>query len=51
MDQVKQKYVKQFKQLYRDKTGTELSDMEALMAFEKLTVLVKAVYRPIPQDS
>lgn len=45
----KLKYIEKFKTLYRKKTGKDLSDEEAADFFEKLVVLVNAVYKPIPK--
>ena len=46
----KQKYVEKFKSLYCRKTGKDLSDEEASDLFEKLVVLVAAVYKPISKN-
>jgi len=43
----KEKYIKRFKQLYEGKNNTVISEELALEYFEKLLVLVNAVYRPI----
>lgn len=45
---VKDKYVQRLKELYKKKTGKDISDAEALEHFEKLVTLVRAVYKPIP---
>jgi hypothetical protein len=45
----KQEYINRFKSLYRKKTGKDLSDDEAVDLFEKLVVLVDAVYKPVPK--
>lgn|GEM_PF-2159032 len=42
-------YIKQFKELYRQKTGTVICDTEAVEYFEKLVALVGTIYRPIPK--
>lgn len=43
----KEKYIQRFKKLYKQKEGKDLSDQEALEHFEKLIVLVEAVYQPL----
>jgi len=48
MESKKQQYILRFKALHRLKTGLELSDAEALVHFEKLIALIRAVYRPVP---
>lgn len=45
----KEKYIQQFKELYRKKEDKDLTDQEALAHFEKLVVLVEAVYQPLPK--
>lgn len=49
MELQKLKYVERYKEIYKRKTGKEISDLEALEGFEKLTALVEAVYKPIPR--
>ena len=46
----KQKYLEQFKRLYREKCRKEISDAEALEYFESLVALVEVVYKPIPKN-
>ena len=46
----KAKYILKFKELYRKKEGKDITDQEALEHFEKLTVLVSAIYQPIPKS-
>lgn len=48
--ELKAKYVQRFKDIYKEETGKDLSDDEALEHFESLITLVKAVYKPIPKD-
>lgn len=45
-DEMLQKY----KQLYKEKTGEDLADQEALEQAIALVTLVDAVYRPIPKS-
>lgn len=45
----KEKYVRRFADLYKEKTGQDLSDAEALDLFEKLVTLVNAIYTPLPR--
>lgn len=42
------KALKEFKQIYLEEYGKELKDSEALEKATKLLVLVKAIYKPIP---
>ena len=49
MEANKLKYVERYKEIYKRKTGREISDLEALEQFDKLTTLVEAVYKPIPK--
>ena len=45
----KQEYLEKFKKLFREKNpGKDITDIEALEHFEKLTALVSAVFKPIP---
>ena len=46
---IKHIYIQKFKDLYEKKNGKTLSDFEAMDQFEKLIVLVKAVYQPMPK--
>ena len=49
MELKKLKYIERYKEIFKRKTGREISDLEALEQFEKLTTLVEAVYKPIPR--
>ena len=40
-----------FKQIYKDEFGIELTDQVALNKAERFLMLMKAIYRPIPKDS
>jgi hypothetical protein len=40
---------KKYKELYKKKTGKDLSDAEAFEQAMKLVTLVNAVYQPIPK--
>lgn len=44
---IEEKYLKEYKRIYKQKTGKDISDQEALRQFTKLTTLVKNVYQPI----
>lgn len=41
-------YIERLKEIYKRKNGEELSNAQALIIFEQLICLVKAVYQPIP---
>ena len=43
--------LEEFKKLYKLEYGIHLDDRTALYKAEKLMVLIKAVYKPIPKDS
>jgi hypothetical protein len=43
----KSNYIKQFKELYEQKTGKKISDELAMEYFEKLVVLVDNIHSPI----
>jgi hypothetical protein len=43
----KAKYIERYKELYKQKTGGDISDQEALSMFEQLTNLVGVIYQPI----
>ena len=45
----KEKYITKFKELYMQKNGKEISDDFAMEYFEKLIMLVRAIYRPMPR--
>jgi hypothetical protein len=45
-----EKYVKQFKELHKQKTGRDLSDQEALENFQKLAEMVRHIYKQIPKE-
>ena len=45
----KEKYIEKFKILHKEKTGQEISDLEASMHFENLITLVRAVYGSNPR--
>ena len=47
----KQKYIEQFKKLYKEKNKKDITDAKALEHFEKLTTLVRAIYKPIPKSA
>ncbi len=49
-DASKLPYIERLKEIHKRKNGEELSDAQALMLFEQLVSLVKAVYQPIPQN-
>ena len=42
--------MQEFKQIYKAKSGKELSDKEAYEMAMNLLLAFKAVYRPIPKD-
>jgi hypothetical protein len=42
-------YIRRFKEIYKIKTGKEVTDQEAFDLFEKLTTLVSVVYQSIPK--
>jgi len=44
---ISEKHLKEYKEIYKKKTGKDLSDQEALEQAIKLITLVKAVYQPI----
>jgi len=44
-------YIERLKEIYKRKNGEELSDAQALILFEELISLVKAVYQPIPPQN
>jgi hypothetical protein len=44
----KEKYINKFKDIFKRKNGRDISYEDAQAQFEKLAVLVAAVYRPIP---
>jgi hypothetical protein len=46
----KEKYIKRFKELYKRKSGKDISDQDAMEHFEKLIVLVSAVYQPLSRN-
>lgn len=46
---ISEKALKEFKEIYKKKTGKDLSDQDALESATKLMTLVSAVYRPIPK--
>ena len=46
----KAKYVQRFRDTYKEETGKDLSDDEALEYFDEFVALVKAGYKPIPKD-
>ncbi len=48
---VTQEALEEFKRLYKQEYGIELDDRAALYKAQKLLVLIKAVYKPIPKDS
>lgn len=45
----KQEYIQRFRDLYKKNEGKDLTDQEAIEHFEKLVVLVGAVYQSIPK--
>lgn len=47
---ISEKALKEFKTIYKRKTGKDTSDQETLESATKLITLVKAVYRPIPKE-
>lgn len=47
---ISEKALKEFKEIYKKKTGKDISDQDALESATKLITLVKAVYRPIPKE-
>ena len=47
---VEEKWVEKFKEIYKQKTGQELTDQEALDCLNKLITLTRAIYRPIPRS-
>ena len=42
--------LKEFKEIYKRRTGKDISDQDALGSAIKLITLVKATYRPIPKE-
>ena len=47
----KQIHIQKFKEIYKRKEGKDLTDQEAFEYFEKLVVLVAAIYQPVPKNS
>lgn len=47
----KTQYILRLKDIYRQKTGSELSDAEALEYWEKLVLLVRIVYQPMARNA
>jgi rubrerythrin len=50
MPQISKEHLDKFKELYKKKTGKDISDQDALESATKLINLVKAVYRPMTKD-
>lgn len=44
---IEEGYLKEYKKIYKEKNGKDISDQETLRQFIKLTTLVKNVYQPI----
>jgi hypothetical protein len=47
----KVEYIKRIKELYRRKSGGELSDEESLEILTKLVQLVRSIYAPIKTNN
>jgi len=43
--------LQEFKQIYKEEFGIELTDQVALDKAERFLMLMKAIYQPIPKDS
>lgn len=50
MDMLPAEAVQEFKQIYQNEIGKELSDQEALELAISFFNFTKAVYKPIPQE-
>lgn len=50
MSQISKEHFYKFKEIYKKKTGKDISDQDALESATKLINLVKAVYRPMTRD-
>ena len=48
--QLSKKAIKEYKEIYKKKTGEDLSDQEVYEQASNLLRAFKAVYRPIPKD-
>jgi len=44
-------YIERLKEIYKRKSGEEITDAQALILFEQLISLVKAVYQPIAKKT
>lgn len=51
MPELEEKYLNMFRELYRKKEGKDLLDIEVVEKFNKLIVLIKSVYLPIPKSN
>jgi rubrerythrin len=47
---ISKEHLDKFKELYKKKTGKDISDQDALESATKLINLVKAVYKPMTKD-
>ncbi len=47
----KEKYLLKFKEIYKKREGKDLTDQEALQHFNRLVILVNAVYQPMKKYS
>lgn len=47
---IEEKYLKEYKIIYKRKTGKDITDQEALRQFTKLVMLVKNVYQSIKKE-
>jgi len=47
---ISKEHLDKFKEIYKKKTGKDISDQDALESAIKLITLVKAVYRPMTKD-
>lgn len=47
--QISPEQLAEFKRLYREEFGEDISDAEALDSATSLLTLIKAVYKPIPK--
>jgi len=48
---VTQQGLQEFKQIFKEKFGIELSDQEVLDKAERFLMMIKVIYRQIPKDS
>lgn len=48
--QLTQEDIEEFKQIYRQEYGTEISDAQALELATAALNLMQAIYRPLPEE-